>query len=605
MAEFINGLKRTNMCGDLTAKDEGKNVVVMGFAAKVRNLGNLIFIDLRDRTGLVQIAFDGSKNADLFEKAEAVGNEYVLAVAGVVQLRTGKNVNPNMKTGEVEILAADVRILNEAENPPFFIQDDVNTRESLRLQYRYLDLRRPYLQNLLMLRSQIAHVTRNYLAENGFLEIETPCLGKSSPEGARDYLVPSRVHPGAFYALPQSPQLYKQLLMVAGYDRYYQIARCFRDEDLRANRQPEFTQIDIEMSYVERDEDVMQMAEGLIKRIFKEVKGIDFGDKPFRRMTWQEGMDRFGSDKPDTRFGLELQNISDEVKDCGFSVFTSALENGKRGSVRAIVVPGGADKFTRKEIDKLSEFVKDYGAKGLAWTALKEGGTTSSFYKFLSEDTQKAIETKLGAKTGDIIFVVASPKNKVVYDSLGALRLELAKRLDLVPDRYDILWIKDFPLMEYSDEDGRYYATHHPFTMPNIDDLPLLDKFETIGDARAVAYDLVINGQEAGGGSIRVHHQDLQHRMFQLLGLTEETIKERFGYFIEAFKYGAPPHGGLAFGLDRLVMLLGGTDNIKDVIAFPKVQNASCLMSGAPDFVEDQQLTDLSIAVTKKENREV
>ena len=593
MADLLNGFVRSDMCGDFTAKDEGRQVTVMGFAAKTRNLGNLIFIDLRDRTGLLQIAFDQSKNAGLFDKAASVKSEYVIAVKGVVQLRTGKNVNASMKTGEVEILASEIKILSQAETPPFFIVDDISTNEALRLKYRYLDLRRPCLQNLIVLRDKITRAARGYLSENGFLDIETPFLGKSTPEGARDYLVPSRIHNGAFYALPQSPQLYKQLLMIAGFDRYYQIARCFRDEDLRANRQPEFTQIDLEMSFVEKDEDVMQVAEGLIKRIFAECKGIEFNN-PFRRMTWKEAMERFGSDKPDTRFGMELKDITDLVKDCGFGVFASAAV---KGSVRGITVNGGA-AFTRKEIDSFADFVKDYGAKGLAYASLKEQAV-SSFFKFMSEEEINSIRERMGAEQGDLMLFVADAKNKVVFDSLGALRCHIAKKQNLIPDVYDILWVTDFPLLEYSDEDGRYYAMHHPFTMPNPDDLAYVDRPEKLGEIRALAYDLVINGQEAGGGSIRIHDRDIQKKMFTLLGMSEEVIKERFGFFVDAFNYGAPPHGGLAFGLDRLVMLLGGADNIKDVIAFPKVQNASCLMTGAPDGVDAVQLEELGISVKK------
>ena len=593
MADLLNGFVRSDMCGDFTAKDEGRQVTVMGFAAKTRNLGNLIFIDLRDRTGLLQIAFDQSKNAGLFDKAASVKSEYVIAVKGVVQLRTGKNVNASMKTGEVEILASEIKILSQAETPPFFIVDDISTNEALRLKYRYLDLRRPCLQNLIVLRDKITRAARGYLSENGFLDIETPFLGKSTPEGARDYLVPSRIHNGAFYALPQSPQLYKQLLMIAGFDRYYQIARCFRDEDLRANRQPEFTQIDLEMSFVEKDEDVMQVAEGLIKRIFAECKGIEFNE-PFRRMTWKEAMERFGSDKPDTRFGMELKDITDLVKDCGFGVFASAAV---KGSVRGITVKGGA-AFTRKEIDSFADFVKDYGAKGLAYASLKEQAV-SSFFKFMSEEEINSIRERMGAEQGDLMLFVADAKNKVVFDSLGALRCHIAKKQNLIPDVYDILWVTDFPLLEYSDEDGRYYAMHHPFTMPNPNDLAYVDRPEKLGEIRALAYDLVINGQEAGGGSIRIHDRDIQKKMFTLLGMSEEVIKERFGFFVDAFNYGAPPHGGLAFGLDRLVMLLGGADNIKDVIAFPKVQNASCLMTGAPDGVDAVQLEELGISVKK------
>lgn len=594
--DFLNGLKRTNMCGDLCAKDDNKEVVVFGFAAKTRDLGNLLFIDLRDRTGLLQLAFDSGINAELFEKAREVHNEFVLAAKGVVRLRTGKNINPNMATGEVEVFVSDLRILSGADVTPFVISEKAAAGESLKLKYRYLDLRKPTLQSNLIMRDKISRVARNYLADNGFLEIETPFLGKSTPEGARDYLVPSRIKQGAFYALPQSPQLYKQLLMVSGFDRYYQIARCFRDEDLRANRQPEFSQIDMEMSFVEKDEDVMEVAEGMIKQIFAECKGIVF-DKPFRRMKYAEAMRRFGSDKPDTRFGLELNDISDCVKTSEFVVFKNALT---KGSVQAICVRNAAEKFTRKEIDSFAEFVKDYGAKGLAWAALKEN-TTSSFYKFLSQEEISAIESKLCADKGDLILVVADAKNKVVFDSLGALRCHIAEKLSLInAENYDILWVTDFPLLEYSDEDKRFYAMHHPFTSPKTEDLDILfnsKDIDELSSVRANAYDLVINGQEAGGGSIRIHTPELQQKLFKALGFNEEYIASRFGFFVDAFKYGAPPHGGLAFGLDRLVMLLTGAESIKDVIAFPKVQNAACLMSGAPDFVEDIQLKELGIDV--------
>lgn len=600
MAELLNGMKRTNMCGTLRRGDENREVVVMGFVAKTRDLGNLVFIDLRDRTGVVQLAFDAGVNAELTDKARTVRGEFVVCAAGKVQLRTGKNINETMATGEVEINVTELRILSEAEIPPFVISEKAAVGENLSLKYRYLELRKAYLQNNLIMRDKICRAARDYLSNNGFLEIETPCLGKSTPEGARDYLVPSRIKPGTFYALPQSPQLYKQLLMIAGMDRYYQIARCFRDEDLRANRQPEFTQIDIEMSFVENDEDVMTLAEGMIKEIFAKCKGLTF-TKPFRRMTWTEAMNRFGSDKPDTRFGLELNDISECVKGSNFTVFSQALETG---SVRAINVRGAAETFTRKEIDGLTDIVKDFGAKGLAWTAKKSENTTSTFYKFLTEDEIKAIEDKLCVEKGDLILVVADKKNKVVYDSLGALRTAIADKLNLFDkNEYDILWITDFPLLEWSDEDNRFYAMHHPFTSVKVEDRGLLDstKRDELASIRANAYDLVINGQEAGGGSIRIHTPEMQKKMFDLLGLSEETVKRRFGFFIDAFRYGAPPHGGLAFGLDRLTMLLTGDENIKDVIAFPKVQNASCLMSGAPDTVDDIQLKDLGLdALIKK-----
>lgn len=600
MAELLNGLKRTDMCGNLRKNDENREVVVMGFVAKTRDLGNLVFIDLRDRTGIVQLAFDASVDAALTDKARSVRAEYVVSAKGTVRLRTGKNINENMPTGDVEIDVKDLRILSEAEIPPFVISEKASVGENLALKYRYLELRKSYLQNNLIMRDKITRAARDYLARNGFLEIETPFLGKSTPEGARDYLVPSRIKHGAFYALPQSPQLYKQLLMIAGFDRYYQIARCFRDEDLRANRQPEFTQIDIEMSFVENDEDVMEIAEGMIKDIFAKCKNITF-TKPFRRMTWTEAMNRFGSDKPDTRYGLELNDISPAVKNSEFTVFRQALE---KGSVRALCVKGGADKFTRKEIDAFADFVKDYGAKGLAWASKKnDGSTTSTFYKFLTEEEIKNIEDILHAEKGDLILVVADNKNKVVYDSLGALRTHIADKLGLYDkNEYDILWITEFPLLEWSDEDNRFYAMHHPFTSVNVQDMDKIDSRDrdVLASIRANAYDLVINGQEAGGGSIRIHTPEMQHKMFEILGMSEETIKNRFGFFVDAFKYGAPPHGGLAFGLDRLTMLLTGDDNIKDVIAFPKVQNASCLMTGAPDFVEDVQLKELGLAVPEE-----
>lgn len=590
MAEFLTGLKRTDMCGTLRSSDIGRTVTVMGFVQKYRNLGSLLFIDLRDRTGIVQLAFGETTAKDVFEKAELVRNEYVLAAVGTVERREGSNANSSMPTGEVEILVSELRIVSEASVTPFHIVDDCNANEALRLTYRYLDLRRPCLQKILIMRDKITHVARNYLSEHGFLEIETPFLGKSTPEGARDYLVPSRIRQGAFYALPQSPQLYKQLLMIAGMDRYYQVARCFRDEDLRANRQPEFTQIDMEMSYVDNENDVMEIAEGLIKSVFSECLGMKF-DEPFRRLPYSEAMSRFGSDKPDTRFGLELQNVTDYVKDCGFAVFSSAVAEG--GTVRCIVAEGAADKFTRKDTDLFSEFVKDYGAKGVV-SALLKPGTTPSFFKFFTPEQISFLLEKIGAKEGDAVFFVADKNDLHVENALGALRLNVGKRLGLIDEsKYDFLWVKDFPLFEYSEEDGRFYAMHHPFTSPKTEDLPFMTTDPL--KVRAKAYDLVINGQEAGGGSVRIHSAEVQQKMFETLSLTEEDIKTKFGFFIDAFKYGTPPHGGLAFGLDRLVMLVTGTDNIKDVIAFPKVQNASCLMSGAPDFVDARQLSDLGI----------
>ncbi len=596
MVDFLNGLERTHKCGELRGSDIDRQVTVMGFVAKYRNLGNLLFIDLRDISGVVQVAFDDQVDKSVFEKAATIRNEFVIAVTGKVRSR-GSNINNNMPTGEVEILASDLRILSEAEVTPFVITEDMKVGEQLRLKYRYLDLRRSYLQSKLVMRDKITRVVRNYLADNGFLEIETPFLGKSTPEGARDYLVPSRVHNGEFYALPQSPQLFKQLLMIAGMDRYYQIARCFRDEDLRANRQPEFSQIDLEMSYVENNEQVMAIAEGLIKSVFKECLGMDITEK-FRRIPYSEAMEKWGSDKPDTRFDLQLKNLSDIVKNCGFSVFTSAVANG--GSVRAINAKGLCSKMTRKEVDACGEFVKSYGAKGLAYAMLREDGSvTSSILKFLTEAEQKAIFEKMDAQKGDIIFFVAD-KDKVVFDSLGALRCYLADKYELYDkSKYDFLWVVDFPLLEYDAEEDRYVAVHHPFTSAIVEDIPLLDTDPL--KVRSNAYDMVINGQEAGGGSIRIHDWHMQEKIFSLLGFSQKDIEERFGFFVDAFKYGAPPHGGLAFGLDRLTMLVTGTDNIKDVIAFPKVQNASCLMTGAPAPVEEKQLKELALNIDKKD----
>ncbi len=597
MVDFLNGLERTHKCGQLRAADIDKQVTVMGFVAKYRNLGNLLFIDLRDIGGVVQVAFDDQVDKAIFDKATTIRNEYVIAVTGKVRSR-GSNINKNMPTGEVEILAHDLKILSEADVTPFVITEDIKVGEPLRLKYRYLDLRRSALQSKLVMRDKITRVVRNYLSDNGFLEIETPFLGKSTPEGARDYLVPSRLHNGEFYALPQSPQLFKQLLMIAGMDRYYQIAKCFRDEDLRANRQPEFSQIDMEMSYVEDNEQVMNVAEGLIKAVFKECLGMELNEK-FRRIPYSEAMEKWGSDKPDTRFDMQLKDLSVIVKDCGFSVFTNAVAGG--GSVRAINAKGLCSKMTRKEVDACGEFVKSYGAKGLAYAMFREDGSiTSSILKFLSEEEQKAIFETMDAQKGDILFFVAD-KNKVVFDSLGALRCHIADKYELYDkSKFDFLWVVDFPLLEYSEEDGRYYAVHHPFTSAIVEDIPLLDTDPL--KVRSNAYDMVINGQEAGGGSIRIHDPLMQEKIFSILGFTQEDIEERFGFFVEAFKYGAPPHGGLAFGLDRLTMLVTGTDNIKDVIAFPKVQNASCLMSGAPSPVEDKQLKELAIKFDEKKD---
>lgn len=592
MAEFVTGMKRTKMCGEFTSADLGKEVTAMGFTAKYRNLGSIQFVDLRDRTGIVQLSFSQETHPETFEKSTAIRNEYVIAVRGTVRTRGEKNVNRQLKTGEVEIEVTELRILSEADTTPFHIVDDVKAGEQLRLKYRYLDLRRPSLQRNLIVRDRIVAATMAYLHKQGFLNIETPFLGKSTPEGARDYLVPSRVHPGELYALPQSPQIYKQLLMISGMDRYYQIAKCFRDEDLRANRQPEFTQIDLEMSFVDDMEDVMKTAEGLIREIFKETIGLKL-PKKFRRMKYAEAMERFGSDKPDTRFGLELQNVTKTVKGCEFSVFNAAAK--KRGSrVGGINATGCAD-FTRKEIDKLQEVVRDYGAKGLAYIALKADGITSPIKKFFTEEGFQALIDAMGGKTGDLLLFVAD-EDKIVFDSLGALRLAVAKQKNLIDESvYDILWVTHFPLYEYDKEEKRLVAMHHPFTAPLTEDLKYLDTKPL--KVRAKAYDLVINGQEAGGGSIRIHSRDIQEKMFEMIGLSDSDIHERFGFFVEAFRYGAPPHGGLAFGLDRLVMLLTGTDNIKDVIAFPKNQAAACLMSDAPSPVEQKQLDELHIDI--------
>lgn len=593
MAELIGGYKRTKMCAEFNAADIGQSVTVMGFVGKYRNLGNLLFIDVRDRTGIVQVSFDSDTPEEIFNKAERLRNEYVVCVHGKVRSR-GSNVNKNIPSGEIEILADDLRILSEAEVTPFVISDDAAVGDVTRLKYRYLDLRRPSLQKTLAVRNKITKITRDYLSDLGFMEIETPMLGKSTPEGARDYLVPSRVHPGEFYALPQSPQLFKQLLMIAGFDRYYQVAKCFRDEDLRANRQPEFTQIDLEMSYVEDSEEVMVIAEELIKRMFRECLSLEF-DGAFRRLTWQYAMDNYGSDKPDTRFDMRLKDVSAAVKESDFSVFKNAISAG--GSVRGINAKGMASKLTRKQIDACAEYIKSYGAKGLAWIALKPEGTTSSVLKFLKEEEVANIYKAMDAQEGDLLLFVAD-NNKVVYDSLGALRCYLAETYNLYDkSTFDFLWVTDFPLLEYDDEAGRYVAVHHPFTSVKPEDAHLLDTDPL--KARSNAYDLVINGQEAGGGSIRIHDSQLQSKIFNLLGMNEEEIKAKFGFFVDAFRYGVPPHGGLAFGLDRLTMIISGTDNIKDVIAFPKVQNASCLMSEAPSEVDDKQLKELFIDIKK------
>ena len=595
MAESMKGLKRSHRCTELGTANVGSQVTVMGWVQKRRNLGSLIFVDLRDRSGLLQIVFDEKDvGADGFEKAGKLRSEFVIAVAGRVEMREGA-VNENLATGEIEIRAEQLRILSESETPPFPIEEDIKTKDELRLKYRFLDLRRPNLQRNLMLRSLVANSARQFLADEGFLEIETPILIKSTPEGARDYLVPSRIHTGHFYALPQSPQLFKQLLMCSGYDRYFQIAKCFRDEDLRADRQPEFTQIDLELSFVDID-DVIDVNERLLAKIFRDAVGVEV-PLPIPRMTWKEAMDRFGSDKPDTRFGMELKDISELVKGCGFGVFTGALENG--GSVRGINADGQG-KMPRKKIDALVEFAKGYGAKGLAYLAINDDGSyKSSFAKFMTEEELAAIVKALEGKPGDLLLFAAE-KNKIVWNVLGALRLEIAKSLGLLKkDEYKFLWITEFPLLEYSEEEDRYVAMHHPFTMPMEEDL---DKIDTDpGAVRAKAYDITLNGNEIGGGSVRIHQDDIQSKMFEVLGFSKERAEDQFGFLLSAFKYGVPPHAGLAYGLDRLVMLMAGEDSIREVIAFPKVKDASCLMTGAPGTVEEQQLEELALEIAKQE----
>lgn len=594
--ENIKDFKRTDMCGELTAADDGKDVVLMGWVQRRRDLGALIFVTLRDRTGIIQIVFNSDTDPELHDKALGVRSEYVLAVKGTLKRRSPDAVNKNMPTGEVEVIASELRILGKSETPPFHIEENSDANEVLRLKHRYLDLRRPDLQSNLILRHRVAKVARDYYDENGFIEIETPVLGRSTPEGARDYLVPSRVHPGKFYALPQSPQLFKQLLMVSGFDRYMQITKCFRDEDLRADRQPEFTQIDLEMSFVDV-EDVISVNEGFVRRVFKETLGIDL-PTPFKRLTYNEAMTRFGSDKPDTRFGLELTDVSDIVKTSGFKVFADAIANG--GSVRTINAKTAGGSFSRKEIDALADVVKTYKAKGLAWMVIEEGGVRSPIAKFLSEEETSAIINRLNGEAGDLLLFVAD-KDEIVFDSLGHLRLVLGEKLGLIDkNTYEILWVTEFPLFERDEEENRWVAKHHPFTSPMDEDIEYLDS--NPGRVRAKAYDIVLNGYELGGGSIRIHDQELQNKMFNLIGFSDEEAKERFGFLLEAFKYGTPPHGGLAFGLDRLVMLLTKTDNIRDVIAFPKVQTAADLMTNAPDVVDAKQLEELSIeTVTKSE----
>ena len=598
MAESMKGLHRTHRCTEVSNQNIGETVTVMGWVQKRRNLGSLIFIDLRDRSGLLQVVFDEPQvGSEGFEKAGNLRSEFVVAVTGVVQKRSAA-VNESLKTGDIEVIANDIRILSEAETPPFPIEENCQTKEELRLKYRYLDLRRPDLQRNIMMKSKVSMLLRNFMEKEGFLEIETPILMKSTPEGARDYLVPSRVHPGSFYALPQSPQLYKQLLMCSGYDRYFQIARCFRDEDLRADRQPEFTQADMELSFVDVD-DVIDVNERLLAYVFKEAIGVDV-PLPIPRMTWQEAMDRFGSDKPDTRFGMELVDVSETVAGCGFGVFTGALENG--GSVRGINAKGqGA--MPRKKIDKLVSFAKDYGAKGLAYLAVNEDGTyKSSFAKFMTEEELAALVEKMGGEPGDLLLFAAD-KNKVVWDVLGALRLELARQLELLDkNRYNFLWVTEFPLLEWSDEENRFMAMHHPFTMPMEEDWDKIDSDP--GAVRAKAYDIVLNGTELGGGSVRIHQDDIQEKMLEVLGFTKEQAHEQFGFLLDAFKYGVPPHAGLAYGLDRMVMLMMQCDSIRDVIAFTKVKDASCLMSHAPSPVDEKQLEELGIEVSEQEETE-
>ena len=596
MAESMKGLKRTHRCAELSAANVGEKVTIMGWVQKNRNKGGLVFVDVRDRSGIIQVVFEEGKcEAALIEKAAKLRAEYVVAIVGTVAKRSGA-VNDHLATGEIEVIPEELRILSESETPPFHIEENSKTKEEVRLKYRYLDLRRPDLQRNLMMRSKVATLTRQFLAEEGFLEIETPVLIKSTPEGARDYLVPSRIQQGQFYALPQSPQLFKQLLMCSGYDRYFQIAKCFRDEDLRADRQPEFTQIDMELSFVDVD-DVIEVNERLLAKLFKEVLGVEVS-LPIQRMTWQEAMDRFGSDKPDLRFGMELKNVTDIVKNCGFGVFTGAIENG--GSVRGINVKGqGA--MPRKKIDALVDFAKGYGAKGLAYIAIHEDGTVkSSFAKFMTEEEMQSLIKAMDGENGDLLLFAAD-KNKIVWNVLGALRVELADQLGLLDkNEFRFLWVTEFPQFEWSDEENRFVAMHHPFTMPMDEDLDMLET--NPGAVRAKAYDIVLNGTEIGGGSVRIHQADVQQRMFNALGFTNEAAYEKFGFLLDAFKYGVPPHAGLAYGLDRLVMIMAKRDSIRDVIAFPKVKDASCLLTNAPDVVDEKQLRELSINIDVEED---
>ena len=595
MAESMQGLKRTHRCGELSAVNVGETVTIMGWVQKNRNKGGLVFTDVRDRSGIIQVVCEeGTTEPALIEKAASLRSEYVVAIVGKVARRSGA-VNDKIATGEIEVIPSELRILSEAMTPPFPIEENSKTKEEIRLKYRYLDLRRPDLQRNLKMKSQVMTLTRQYFAEEGFLEVETPMLGKTTPEGARDYLVPSRVHPGSFYGLPQSPQLYKQLLMCSGVDRYIQIARCFRDEDLRADRQPEFTQIDMELSFVDVD-DVIDVNERYLKKLFREVLDVEV-QLPIQRMTWQEAMDRFGSDKPVLRFGMELTDVSEVVKDCGFGVFTAALENG--GSVRGINAKGQGG-MPRKKIDKLTAFVKDYGAKGLAYVAIQEDGTVkSSFAKFMTEEQMQALIAAMNGEAGDLLLFAAD-KNKVVWDSLGALRIELAKQLELLDkNEYRFVWITEFPLLEWSEEQNRFVAMHHPFTMPMEEDLQYIESDP--GRVRAKAYDIVLNGNEIGGGSVRIFQDDIQEKMFHALGFTDEQAYSQFGFLLDAFKYGVPPHAGLAYGLDRLVMLMAKQDSIRDVIAFPKIKDASCLMTEAPTPADTKQLEELGLEVVTEE----
>ena len=599
MAESMQGLKRSHRCAEVSNALEGQKVTVMGWVQKSRNKGGIIFVDLRDRSGILQVIFEESQcGAECFEKAGKLLSEFVAAIEGTVCKRAGA-VNENLATGDIEVVASSLRILSEAETPPFPIEENSKTKEEIRLKYRYLDLRRPDLQRNLIMKSKVATIARQFMADEGFLEIETPMLTKSTPEGARDYLVPSRVHPGTFYALPQSPQLFKQLLMCSGYDRYFQIARCFRDEDLRADRQPEFTQMDMELSFVDVD-DVIDVNERLLAKLFKEILDLDI-QLPIQRMTWQEAMDRFGSDKPDLRFGLELKDVSDVVKDCEFGVFTGALANG--GTVRGINAEGQGS-MPRKKIDALIEYAKTYGAKGLAYIVINEDGSyKSSFAKFMTEEQMNALVAAMDGKPGDLLLFAAD-KTKIVWTVLGALRCHLAELMGLVDKNvYRFVWITEFPLLEWSDEENRFTAMHHPFTMPMEEDLQYIDSDP--GRVRAKAYDIVLNGNEIGGGSVRIHQDDIQEKMFECLGFTKAEAHERFGFLLDAFKYGVPPHAGLAYGLDRLVMLMAKQDSIRDVIAFPKVKDASCLMTNAPDYVDDKQLAELGIEVTPEAEAEI